>query len=594
VGLRPRAARWFELLTPTDALAATVEALARTGHVQVETQRLAPAADAFRELGPELERYETLARRHRPHFPNDDLRPSASGAPAVLLAAALERLVAWARAADPVIRRLEALEAERRELLLLRELVEAGGAALPSFDDLRRAGPRLSTRIAVLAARAPALDLPGQVLRHRIDGGVHTFLLLVGGPADTEHAYRALAALEPSSIGLPPEAGIEPELVRVEREIGIQQAELEALHQRFEIRRGIADVRRLRWFAANAPSFPRTENFSIVTGWCDDWSSDALCAALRREGLPALVHFPASPEGLEPPIVLSNPPWARPFERVTALLGVPSRYETDPSMVLAFVAPLLFGYMFGDVGHGVVLSAVGLALRKRFPALAMLVPAGLVASAFGWVFGSVFTAEEVIRPLWLHPLERPLAVLGGSLAIGAVVLVFGIVLSAFGSIWVGHAPVHEIGLVLVFLGVGGALVQPAYALVAALGLLFVSLADAILAERRRVRAALRGLADLFERALQLLVNTLSFARIGAFALAHAGLSTAVVTLVETSEDRLARLLLLVVGNAFILVLEGLVVSIQTARLVLFEFFARFFRGEGRVFHPLVPPAESSA
>ena len=49
------------------------------------------------------------------------------------------------------------------------------------------------------------------------------------------------------------------------------------------------------------------------------------------------------------------------------------------------------------------------------------------------------------------------------------------------------------------------------------------------------------------------------------------------------------MLILDLGNVLILVVEGLVVSIQTTRLVLFEFFTRFFRPEGREFRPLAAP-----
>jgi len=87
----------------------------------------------------------------------------------------------------------------------------------------------------------------------------------------------------------------------------------------------------------------------------------------------------------------------------------------------------------------------------------------------------------------------------------------------------------------------------------------------------------------------LAVNTLSFARVGAFALAHAGLSSAVIALADTVIHPLAVALVLFIGNVVILVLEGLVVSIQTTRLVLFEFFIRFLRAEGRAFHPLLAP-----
>jgi V/A-type H+/Na+-transporting ATPase subunit I len=93
-----------------------------------------------------------------------------------------------------------------------------------------------------------------------------------------------------------------------------------------------------------------------------------------------------------------------------------------------------------------------------------------------------------------------------------------------------------------------------------------------------------------ERMLQLGVNTVSFVRVGAFALAHAGLCSAVVGMAEAAGPGYWPVLML--GNAAIIALEGLVVSIQTTRLVLFEFFIRFLTARGRAFEPLTPPPAS--
>jgi V/A-type H+-transporting ATPase subunit I len=105
---------------------------------------------------------------------------------------------------------------------------------------------------------------------------------------------------------------------------------------------------------------------------------------------------------------------------------------------------------------------------------------------------------------------------------------------------------------------------------------------------RLVGAALAA-AHLIEGGLQILANTLSFARVGAFALAHASLWAAIMTIADATGCGLGWLLVMVLGNLLIILLEGLVVSIQTTRLVLFEFFNRFQRGTGRVFRPPPPP-----
>ena len=56
----------------------------------------------------------------------------------------------------------------------------------------------------------------------------------------------------------------------------------------------------------------------------------------------------------------------------------------------AVIAPVLFGFMFGDIGHGAVLLVAGLLLQRRFPMLRLLAYGGVMSMLFGAAFGSVF------------------------------------------------------------------------------------------------------------------------------------------------------------------------------------------------------------
>src|SRR5690606_17203586 len=114
-------------------------------------------------------------------------------------------------------------------------------------------------------------------------------------------------------------------------------------------------------------------------GWSSAPAAAGLQARLADAGVRALVQFSPPPTGLARPLVLRNPRWARPFELFTRLLGMPSAEEADPSRILALVVPLLFGYMFGDVGQGLILLLAGLWLRRRWPATSLLIPAGASA-----------------------------------------------------------------------------------------------------------------------------------------------------------------------------------------------------------------------
>jgi V/A-type H+-transporting ATPase subunit I len=312
---------------------------------------------------------------------------------------------------------------------------------------------------------------------------------------------------------------------------------------------------------------------------------------------------------VRPPLVLRNPWWARPFELFPRLVGMPGAGSADPSVLLAFAVPLMFGYMFGDVGQGLVLAAVGWALRDRVPTLRLLVPGGIAASAFGFVFGSVFCLETVVHPLWLSPLEAPLPVLLVPLIAGAALLTVGQLIGLLEAWWqqrVAHWAREDAPALLVYLGALLALLHPTGWLAIAVGAVWAAAggiwaaagATAIRQQggalRARISAALAGVGELVEKTLQVLINTLSFARVGAFALAHAGLASAVVALAEAAGHGIGFWLVVLLGNLLILAIEGLIVSIQTTRLVLFEFFTRFFKPEGREFRPLIPPPPTLA
>jgi len=86
------------------------------------------------------------------------------------------------------------------------------------------------------------------------------------------------------------------------------------------------------------------------------------------------------------------------------------------------------------------------------------------------------------------------------------------------------------------------------------------------------------------------VNTISFVRVGAFALAHAGLAAAINGIVAGIGPRPLALMTLAIGNLLVIAIEGLVVGIQTTRLILFEFFIRFLKAAGRPFRPLPVPS----
>ena len=609
--LRPCPARWFELLVLREDAFAALEALAAAGCVEVEMSTVGPHAPQHAAT-----RVAELARRYGPYWPAAKIDLARDRrAPSDVLAGALAALEAWCVAAEPLIANLQQTQAAAAQLELadaaLRELGETAidYAMLPAA----RAGVQ-ATLFALPTAQLGRLPERADALLRSVALDDSTTLVLALGPAAALDALgqavlevngrRAAwpSQLQPTAAAS--RASIGADLAVARERAAALRTQLATLAESHQLAAVLGDVARALWcleHGAAIDSRPLAREreapalLARLTGWTTD--GDRLLAAVDAAALRALVALPPSaawPRGVRPPMTLRNPAWARPFEVFPRLVGMPAARAADPSIVLALAVPLLFGYMFGDVGQGLVLAVAGLALRRRFPLAALLVPAGLAAAGFGLLFGSVFCREDLLPALWLHPLQHPLPVLLVPVVAGAVLLLLGLLLSLLQSYWqqrLGHWLRDEAPAVLAFVGAAIAFLHPAgwLLLAAAPVLAMVAQAQAADAGSKRALAALAALGELIERALQLAINTLSFARVGAFALAHAGLASAVVALAQAASSPLAQFVVLLLGNVLILAVEGLVVSIQTTRLVLFEFFTRFFDGGGREFRPLQPP-----
>lgn len=607
MSLRPVATRWFELLVPRGELVAAMEALAHTGAVELEMRAHAvtPSRLTLDDLESRLQSCAELSRRYQAYWPAPASRAAVPAAPpAQVLDAALARLHAWARDADAPIARLQALDHEHGDLLLLRELLASRAARTPSPARLALAGPMLGVALWVLPPEHRPAPPPPAVVQRIVEAAGHTFVLAVGPAGEMPALEQRMHALKARRIELPrwlpsdaaeAPAVIGARLTDLENERRALRTRLDALSADHDLPGAIGDVQRLAWFTSHARTLPVSDHFGWVTGWTSDPDGGELAAALEAAGIPHAIHLITPPAGLQPPMMFRNPPWARGFELFARLLGTPAAHEADPTRIVAIMAPLLFGFMFSDVGQGLVLVVAGLALRRRLPPLGLLVPGGAMAMVFGLLFGSVFSREDLLPALWLRPMEEPVTLLEVGLAAGAVIVGLGLALDAVQEHWHG-AGVRwwrsRAGLVAAYASLLATPLLPAAGWGIAAGVTWCLLGEAVPARGRRLSALGGAVAEVLETLLQLVVNTISFARVGAFALAHAGLSAAIAGIADGLRSTLAAGLVMVIGNVVVIVLEGLVVSIQTTRLVLFEFFIRFLRTGGRPFRPLPAPGPS--
>ncbi len=595
---RPRPARWFRLLCGNGELLAVLHTLAATRGVETVAHgesRWQDRAEVERQLGE----YAALRARFGPYWPAPGAgEPPRDATPRKLARDALDALQAWVAVTGDLIEELVRLEhvAGREAVLLEYRTALAASGLDPTLAPVQAAG--FATRLFVVPPEAE-LDPVHGTLFERLRGERHDFVIAVGAERPLSELALDVALAHgrpfvPTAIDHDePPVTWQAERLRIAREaVAVLRSDVDRVSEQRHVASHLGTLEWLAWAWVAGRGQAGSQDFAWVSGWIERSTARELDRRLRARNVHALVVYPDPPQGIDPPVVLDNPRWARPFEGFTRLFGLPGPDEADPSPLLALTVPLLFGYMFGDVGQGLVITALGFALRGRFPVAALAVPCGISAALFGLLFGSVFGLEGILPALWVHPIEAPQAVLLPPLLVGAVLLLTGIGLGALEAHW--HGTLHDWwfeqgGLLCGYLVVLG-LFLPPLAWFAALGL------AAWLGQRLQAAWARRDLAGLFgglfewlEQSVRLLVNTLSFARVGAFALAHAGLSLATVQLAETLPWTAGSIAVIVFGNLVVLCLEGLIVSIQTTRLMLFEFFLRFLRGEGRALRPLALP-----
>lgn len=603
--LRPTRAVWFEVWTPRDHTVRATEVLAETGVVQLE---LEPREDERVDLGRLrffVERFERYAADVADDLPAAHARPTALLGNAVRIAnQALHKLRVWRARLDYLDEHLAEARAERDELELLAECLTGMRAAGLDLDGIFRE-TRFLCKCLFACPRAPATEGGGVALPAGLEdvvarvshGARHDFLYFVGTPERRDAIARLVVEAGCPRIGVPAwltgdaaEQGrtLLAHLTGLAREIAGLEAEIRALRHDGELAEARANIEALRWYLDHAATSLDTRPLCHITGWTSGHDPHLLRQVLADAGIRALVRFPDPPARAVAPVALLDAWWSRPFQPLLQMWGTPGATQIDPSGLLAIVVPLLFGYMFPDVGHGLVLVLFAALFSRRWPRIRFLLPCGVSAMGFGLLFGEVFGFEHLIEPLWLKPLADPIAVLAVPLVFGAGLMLLGLVFAGIEAAWRGHVRewlLVDAAVLVMYLATLVGLFEPRAFWLAGLALIQYFTGSLLLATESRGLALARAFGELLLSAFELVMNTFSFVRVGAFALAHAALSLAIMTLAHSFTHPLAFGIALVAGNLLGIVLEGLLVYVQTTRLVLFEFFIRFLGEEGRPFQP---------
>lgn len=384
------------------------------------------------------------------------------------------------------------------------------------------------------------------------------------------------------------------------------------------------DIRKL---AACTPG--DTNTFYILCGWMTEKDALAFQKDIQNdEKIFCLMEDQKAPATQEPPTKLRNPKLFKPFEMYVKMYGLPAYNEMDPTWFVAITYSFIFGAMFGDVGQGLVLFLGGLFLykTKKMDLAGIISCAGVFSVFFGFMYGSFFGFEDVLKAIWLKPMNQmmdvPLvgrlnAVFVIAIGFGMFIILICMVFNIINSIrrgdtektWFDSNAVAGLvfyGSIVLTIGlfISGKKLPAAAILVIMFGvpLLLMFLKEPLtnLVEKKsKILPEQKGMFfvqsffELFEVLLSYLSNTLSFLRIGAFAVSHAAMMEVVLMLAGATNGGNPNWIVVVLGNIFVCAMEGLIVGIQVLRLEYYEIFSRFYAGNGREFKPFMKAAHKN-
>ncbi|WP_456405855.1 V-type ATP synthase subunit I [Thiolapillus sp.] len=339
-----------------------------------------------------------------------------------------------------------------------------------------------------------------------------------------------------------------------------------------------------------------------IAGWVPAHKLDELETTLRSD-LPGPVIMehrqPTNKEQHKVPSCIQHSSWLQPFAALVRNYGVPRYREIDPTWFFAISFIIMFGMMFGDLGQGAIIFLTPWLFPKTLGGFrAILMGAGLSSMLFGLLYGSVFGYEHLLPALWISPLSNPVLMLKVAFVWGVGFILLASLLTIRNNLVEQHTAKalydsQGVAGLLLYLSIllgGWQWLEQGKTSLLVQALFFLSLA-VVLGYKWKEQEAPFGerllvvIIEGFETFMNYISNTLSFLRVAAFGLNHVALAIAVFALADML-GATGHWITVVLGNLFILVLEGAIVVIQVLRLEYYEGFSRFFRGDGHEFRPM--------
>ena len=387
-----------------------------------------------------------------------------------------------------------------------------------------------------------------------------------------------------------------------------------------------------------------TKSAYFLSGWVPSDALQSLIVKLEQlteNRIAIRVFEPSEVASLqEVPVSIKHGAFVRGFEPLIFSYGAPLYGTIDPTPFVAFFFTLRFGIMFGDVGQGLVLLLLGFLTGKKdsnflrgyrhFSAPLKMV--GCSSMFMGLLYGSVFSNETLLEvptraitgALTGRPVDHILHLMpnadnitkifyffGFTIAIGAILNSIGLVINIINQFTLKHyehAFFSKTGLagalffwyalfilVRVILGGHFVVLDMAGLIVPMFFIFFRPVLWRLICGKRPIfeegllSFIIEGIVEIIETVSNYISNTVSFLRVGAFALSHVILSFIVFTMAGKVSNVVLgpvwSLIIMVFGNFVIIFLEGMIVAIQIVRLQYYEFFGKFFTETGVKFAP---------
>lgn len=523
----------------------------------------------------------------------------------------------WAQVSDLE----EQLRQQNEDLHVIRQLsdsLQKFSALDLDLSRLRRQGKFLQIFVGTVplgnfSQLKRALSLAHYLIKSFYSGEGIQHVVVFGSSRQQEDVQELLISADFRALKIPEEFSGSPS----ELQTGMNQRQQRVLETIAELEQQQTDLLRenqpmlnevnkvlisARPYASLASVLKGRGGLVSFQGWVPADSDQAVKRQLEKDlefpfhiefSAPEIEEFDAVPSLLKKSWLL------RPFQSLVMNFGMPGYKEVDPTSLFALSYILMFGMMFGDIGHGGVILLVSLFLYKRYSPFSIVAAlAGSSSIIFGFIYGSIFGYEEIIHALWMSPMHDPVRLLLVAVVWGAGFLLIANLLAIRNYLATGsynEAFYSGKGLAGLFFYLaalyGGyqSFNNQHFGWLESLLLVAPMMVILYFQWRQSSAGLIERVLVVFIEGLEHIISsisgTLSFLRVAAFSLNHIALAAAVFS-IAAMMDGVGHWLTVVLGNVFIIVLEGAIVAIQCLRLEYYEGFSRFFSGKGKAFEPL--------